>query len=40
MAKARKPGSKKRNSRNELKNFRRIIQNLRVLKRIKKLLEK
>ncbi len=40
MAKARKPGAKKRNSRNELKNSRRIIENLRVLKRLRKLLEK
>jgi hypothetical protein len=39
MAKARKPGPKKRNSKNELKNSTRIKNNLLVLREIKKRLK-
>ena len=35
MAKARKPGKKKRNSKNEAKNLKRMTQNIKVLKSIR-----
>jgi hypothetical protein len=35
MAKARKPGKKKRNTKNGAKNLKRIAQNIKVLKSIR-----